>query len=464
MYSLSINNLQPYNSTINALRLNCKAGEVETSNVKNQFMSMPENITFGEARRPDNVRTSLNNKDEISKYNTVLTNVDKHTKKKIEAMLKTGILLSNRSNDRSTVLDNLYTIASTKRADGLSSKEILKNTVDAISNPYSITQQFGDIPRNYQAAAANMFLDGKQANSSSLKSAYEEINIEHSGTCVAASIEFNLAKNYPAEFARFAAGLSSPELAVNKTIQLKNLTDNVMDSVWLLNAFEIPYEMKDYENAVLKIAPDKNAIMRASIQTNYRDKGERSSLDVLMQSAFMNVGSEQSYNTLSDKRKGKFNQNDKGLIEFEKTFTESIVENENKTSITYQKVDENSKLVGYETDFETIKQQITDSLKLGHDVIIGYTQTDENNVIINGHEITITDVKIDKNGKMIFICNDTDDGISKPISYSEDYLIPKIHHAALPQVVLDGKIEEAPNNWEEGLKVYQELRTGNKAA
>ena len=156
-----------------------------------------------------------------------------------------------------------------------------------------------------------------------------------------------MAKNYPAEFARFAAGLSSPELAVNKTIQLKNLTDNVLDSVWLLNAFEIPYEMKDYENAVLKIAPDKNAIMRATIQTTNRDKGERSSLDVLMQSAFMNVGSEQSYNTLSDKRKGKFNQNDKGLIEFEKTFTESIVENENKTSITYQKVDENSKLVGY---------------------------------------------------------------------------------------------------------------------
>jgi hypothetical protein len=177
----------------------------------------------------------------------------------------------------------------------------------------------------------------------------------------------------------------------------------------------------------------------------------------------MNVGSEQSYNSLSDKRKGKFNQNDKGLIEFEKTFTESIVENENKTSVTYQKVDENSKLVGYETDFETIKQQITASLNMGHDVIIGYTQTDENNVIINGHEITITDVKYDKNGKMIFVCNDTDDGLSKPITYSEDYLVPKIHHAALPQSVLDGKMEDDNDIWSEGLRVYQEIKN-NKAA
>jgi len=463
VYSLSINNLQPHNSTTNVARLNCKVSNTENTMPANVTTSTTNTLSFGEGRRPDNIRTSLNNKDEISKYNTVLTNVDKQTKKKIETMLKNGVLLSNRSNDRSTVLDNLYLIASSKRAQGLSSKEIIKNTVDAITNPYSITQQFGDIPKGYQVAAVNLFLDGKQANSSSLKFAQEEINIEHSGTCVAASIEFNLAKNYPAEFARFAAGLSSPDLAVEKTIQLKNLTDNVMDSVWLLNAFEIPYEMKDYNNAVLKIAPDKNALMRATIQTTHRDKGERSSLDVLMQSAFMNVGSEQSYNSLSDKRKGKFNQNDKGLIEFEKTFTESIVENENKTSVTYQKVDENSKLVGYETDFETIKQQITASLNMGHDVIIGYTQTDENNVIINGHEITITDVKYDKNGKMIFVCNDTDDGLSKPITYSEDYLVPKIHHAALPQSVLDGKMEDDNDIWSEGLRVYQEIKN-NKAA
>ncbi len=460
MYSVTLNNKPYNNSTIGATRLDCKVPEkVSAYSVAND---LGHAVNFGDSSQTTKVRTTLVNKDEISKYNVVLNNCDKSTKKQMDILLKNGVLLSNRSNDKSTVLDNLYLIASGKRAEGLNTKEIIKNTVEAIANPYSITQQFGDIPKQYQSAAINLFLDGKQANSGSLKSAEEEINIEHSGTCVAASIEFNLAKNYPAEFARFAAGLSSPELAVNKTIQLKNLTDNVLDSVWLLNAFEIPYEMKDYENAVLKIAPDKNAIMRATIQTSNRDKGERSSLDVLMQSAFMNVGSEQSYNTLSDKRKGKFNQNDKGLIEFEKTFTESIVENENKTSITYQKVDENSKLVGYETDFETIKKQLVSALELGHDVIIGYTQTDENNVIINGHEITITDVKLDRNGKMIFTCNDTDDGYSKPIAYSEDYLIPKIHHAALPQEVLSDN-RGIPENWVDGLRYYQDVKK-NKVA
>ena len=254
-------------------------------------------------------------------------------------------------------------------------------------------------------------------------------------------------------------------MSVNKKIKLSNLADNTLDAVWLLNAFEIPYEAKDFNEAVLKFAPDKNAIVRAHIQTVDKDKYERSSLDVLMQSTFMQVGSQQSYNTLTDKRAGKFNQNDKGLIEFEKTFTESVVEDKNKISVTYQKVDENAKLIGYEMDFETIKRQIIEALKSGDNVIIGYTQTDENNTIVNGHEITITDVKLDKNGKMIFICNDTDDGISRPVEYSEDYLLEKIHHAALPQNIVRNDIN-ITENWQEGLKTYKELKAQqyNKAA
>ena len=64
----------------------------------------------------------------------------------------------------------------------------------------------------------------------------------------------------------------------------------------------------------MKFAPDKNAIIRAKIQTTHKDPYERTPLDVLMQSTFMQIGSQQSYNTLTDKRTGKFNQNDKGLI------------------------------------------------------------------------------------------------------------------------------------------------------
>lgn len=164
---------------------------------------------------------------------------------------------------------------------------------------------------------------------------------------------------------------------------------------------------------------------RAKIQTTNKDPYERTPLDVLMQSTFMQIGSQQSYNSLTDKRAGKFNQNDKGLIEFEKTFTESVVFDKNILSVTYQTVDENARLVGYETDLGTMKKHLTTALDEGENVIIGYTQTDNNNIIVNGHEITIVGYKTDDKGKVTFICNDTDDNIPRAIEYSEDYLLPK---------------------------------------
>lgn len=400
-------------------------------------------IPFNAALQASQMRTVLSSKDEKNKYNELQKFADKETKKQLDFLLKTGVLLNSGSNDNSTTLDNLYKIASTPRAEGLTNANILKETVSIISDPHVITQQFGNIPNQYKAQVAS------QSNG--------DANVDHSGTCVASSIEFNLAQKHPAEFARFAEGLSSPSMSVQKNIKLKNLSDNTLDAVWLLNAFEIPYEANNFNEANLKFAPDKNAIIRAYIQTVDKDPLERSSVDVLMQSTFMQTGSQQSYNTLTDTRAGKFNQSDKGLIEFEKTFTESVVEDKNKISVTYQTVDENAKLIGYETDFNTMKKQITDALNMGENVIIGYTQVDKDNTIINGHEITIIGTKTDKNGKMIFVCNDTDDNVAKPIEYSEDYLLPKIHHAALPQAVVgeDVKIEE---NWVQGLRTYKELK------
>ena len=181
-----------------------------------------------------------------------------------------------------------------------------------------------------------------------------------------------------------------------------------------------------------------------------------------MQSTFMQTGSQQSYNSLSDKRAGKFNQNDKGLIEFEKTFVESVVEDKNKISMTYQNVDENARLVGYETDMDTIKRHLKESIDMGENVILGYTQTDNNNIIINGHEITVVGYKVNpKDGKTTFICNDTDDNVPKSIEYSEDFLLPKIHHAALPKEVLSKDIQLV-ENWVEGMNTYKELKNQAK--
>lgn len=453
MYSLSVDNLSYNNyNTVKSVNTAKVQNNVASNVSAPNFTSNPmrAQIHFGTTQAVPNIRTELISKEEKAKYTELTNLVNKETKRQLNTLLKNGILLNSDSNDKSTTLDNLYKIAKTKRAQGLNSQAILKDTINTISDPHIITQQFGNIPEQFQQMAK-----ASEGNSS------EDINVEHSGTCVASSIEFNLAQKHPAEFARFAEGLSSPQMAVNKTIKMNNLADNTLDAIWLLNAFEVPYEAKDFDKATLKFAPDKNAIIRAQIQTVDKDKMERSPLDVLMQSTFMQVGSQQSYDTLTDKRAGKFNQNDKGLIEFEKTFTESVVEDKNKISVTYQTVDENARLVGYETDFNTMKKQITDALKLGENVIIGYTQVDASGTIINGHEITIIGTKTDKNGKMIFICNDTDDNVSKPIMYSEDFLLPKIHHAALPQAVVQDDVQLV-ENWVEGLKTYKKLKQQSK--
>lgn len=463
MYSVGIFQNKIYNNPTETTSGKNTAVSAPTSGVQKPISTaVPPNIpqktppqtpTFKAATPALALRTELTTKEEKEKYSAIVANLDKKQKKNLEVLLKNGTLLNNNSNDKSSVLDNLHNILTTQRAPGLDNKVVLKETIATIAYPYRITQKFGDIPKAY----ADEILKTVKTTSEKDPINANTINVERSGACVAASIEFNLAKQMPAEFARFASELSSPKVAVNKTIQLNNLANNTLDAVWLLNAFEVPYDMKDFNKAKLTLAPDKAALTRAQIQNSHKDRLERSLVDVLMQSTFMNVGSQQQYDSLTDVRRGKFNENDKGLIEFEKTFTESIVEDKNKISVTYQIVDENAKLTGYETDFKTMKKHITDSLEMGENVIIGYTQVDGSNTIINGHEITIIGARQEKNGKLTFICNDTDDNNPNPIEYSEDYLVPKIHHAGLPQAVVEKDVKFV-DNWTEGVKAYRQAK------
>ena len=468
MYSLNISQNRIYNvATQNIQKADNETPSVQTSPMQSPTISSPS--FRGEQPAPAlALRTELAGKEEKSKYSELISNLDGKDKKTLEKLLKNGILLNTNSNDKSSTLDNLHKIITNPRADGLDPKVVLKETITTLANPFVITQQFGDIPQRYVKEVLKVA--HKNANSSSnllkqaqAKSANDGINeqtidVQHSGDCVAASIEFNLAKKMPAEFARFAQELSSPKISVEKTIQLKNLANNTLDAVWLLNAFEVPYQMNNFNSAKLTLAPDKNAIIRAQIQNSNKDTLERSLVDVLMQSTFMNVGSQQTYNSLTDDRQGKFNDSNKGLIEFEKTFTESVVEDKNKISVTYQIIDENARLTGYETDFNTIKKHLLDSLAMGENVIIGYTQVDNNNEILNGHEITIIGARQEKNGKLTFICNDTDDDNPNPIEYSEDYIIPKIHHAGLPQAVVEKDVQFV-DNWVDGVNAYKKAKS-----
>ena len=425
--------------------------------VSSPFSAMP---SFGASK----VRTSLSNNDEKNKYNTVTSKLDKKTKKALNELLKTGKLLDSSSNDKSTTLDNLYKIATTPRVAGLNSEKLLAEVINKIQYPYSITQKFGDIPAKLQQEMVD-----SENNATNRKISVSDLDV-HSSTCPAASIEFNLAHKMPAEFARIADGLSSEQMSVTKKLKLDELSQNTVDIIWMLNEFNIPHKLESWNDLTVELKPDRNAIVRARVQNTYYDAGERSPLDVLMQSTFMNVGAQNTYNSLTDKRIPKYNDDDGGLIDIEKNFAEEMVTGKGRVCVTYQKIEytddpnsQNGKLVGYECKPQETLQHITDTLKGGDNVIIGYIYTDEANNVIGGHEITITGIEKGKDGKKYFVCNDTDDGIDAPIKYPVDEFLPKIHHAGIPLNVLEGKVEFV-DGWRELMQYYKESKTASRAA
>ena len=400
-------------------------------------------------------RTQLITSDEKKKFKELSEELDGKYKKKLDFALKSGILLKNDSIDKSSVLDNLHKIIKEERDPGLDKRTILKECLDIIENPYVITQTCEDIPDEYKTGVLGLVTNMSE-DMNELEKANFELDNMHTGTCPTASIEFDLATKQPAEFFRMVEGLTSPANETVKVIDMDALSDKTLDAVWLLNKFKTPHQKVGFDKAVIQLKPDKNAIIRARIQNNHRDKGERSIIDVLMQSTMMQLGSQQTYDSLTDKRApNDWTQDDGGLIDFEKTYVESVMENKNTTSVIYQKVDENGKLAGYEKDFATIKKELLDTLALGHNIIIGYTWPDpENGNKLAGHEITIVGSKTDNNGETIFICQDSDDDKDEPIEMKESYLLPKIHHAGLPEEIV-AKDFEYEDSWKIGLEEFQ---------
>ena len=352
----------------------------------------------------------------------------------------------------------VHKIITEERDPGLDKINILQECLDILANPYVITQTCEDIPAQYKRQVIGLMTNLSE-NPKEIAEAKWELENMHTGTCPAASIEFDLATKHTAEFFRMVEGLTSPNNEVVKTIKMDSLSDKSSEAIWLLTKFKTPHQMNDFNTATVLLKPDEHAIIRARIQNHYKDPGERSIIDVLMQSTLMQLGSQQTYNSLNDKRApNAWTQEDGGLIDFEKTYVESVVEDKNTTSVTYQIVDENGRLKGYEKDFGTIKKELLDTLKMGHNIIIGYTWPDpENDNKLAGHEITIVGYKTNSNGEGVFICQDSDDDIAAPIEMSEKFLLPKIHHAGLPDEIAsrDFKYEDS---WKVGLDEFQNMK------
>ena len=401
------------------------------------------------------IRTKLN-QNEQKLYSKVASKLSQEQRPQLENLLKKGILLDSRSNDNSTVLDNLYKIIDEKRARGLDKKVVLSELVRTLNNPFVITQKFGDIPDKELVDIVNNPKDYISQKDSPAENYTPDIKFVRSSSCVAASIEFDLASKQPAEFARIANGLTSENISADKKLKMADIAPGWVDADNFLKEFKSEYKLDDWDNLTIKMRPDRNAIVRARIQATNKDPNERSLIDVLMQSTFMNIGSQQTYNSLTDIRTGKYNPDNTGLTDIEKGFAEAVTTGKNKCSVTYQKLDDNGFITGYECDFPTMKKHIKKALDMGENVIVGYTQKDETGKVINGHEITIVKIEKDANGKEIFVCNDTDDESDLPVKYYVDEFIPSIHHAGLPKEAIKEDLDNIPQ-WHEAIEYYKEL-------
>ncbi len=390
----------------------------------------------------DEFVTAPLNPAEQEKYDKILNSLPTKSILEFENLRKHGILTNKKSNDESSTLDNLHKILTEERVDGLDSKTILAETIAHLNNPYNISQKSDNSISNYLEA---VFSPKTQL-----------VGKENSSTCTAACIEFDLATQEPAEFVRFVEGLTSSRKEVEKTIDLNNLADNVLDAIWLLNIFEIPYEQNDFEKVKLTLKPDNLAFLKIGLDKKRMNlPKQRNSIDTLMQSTFMNVGSQQSYNSLTDRREGNFNATNRGLIEYEKTFVESVVRNKNIISVNYQKINENGEITGYEADFDTIRSQLLDTLTLGENIVAGLTNMTASGKL-RGHEIVITGALTNKAGKTEFLCYNSDIDKTAPVKYSEDYLLSHLHHAGIPKAIVQ-KTMGFQEGWVLGLENYKKM-------
>ncbi|MBQ4647168.1 MAG: hypothetical protein IJB79_07455 [Candidatus Gastranaerophilales bacterium] len=362
----------------------------------------------------------------------------------LDYLLKNGKLLSRTPHDNSSVLDNLYSIATTQRAYGLDQLNLITSTLDILCNPRYVTQTFGDIPDSVKQQAIS-----RLPNDNPAKQDLETMDVFLSGTCAAASIETNMADKYPAEFARWVSKLSSCEKQLELNVDLKAISKNPIEAMQIVSLLKADKVQMDFKKLKVKVDLDDGAYVRAYTQTKHWDNGERNVADVLVQSAIMRLGSQGTYNSLNDTRAGEFNDNPQGLIELEKTYVESLIKNKEITSLVYHQIDDDQNLIGYNCSLDKISKHITDTIDSGDDVILGYVLTNETagmtqqadynpatdgqaNKVINGHEITVVDYYRDEQGKIVFVCVDTDDDSPELVQYSEDWLLPKIHHAGYP--------------------------------
>jgi hypothetical protein len=304
-----------------------------------------------------------------------------------------------------------------------------------------------------------------------LREAEEDINFSKGHTCPAASIEFDMADKKPAEFARYVERLTSPDKEVKTKIKYTNIADDVPEAISKLRDWRVDYKKINKEHIEVTLKPDVNAYPRAIVQEYARAKDSRSTIDTLLQSTFMQTGSQKTYNSLTDLR-SEDTGHGRGLNQEEAAFVQSVVDDEGgKDSVTYMELDENlTKVTSRAFDAQTTEKQLTETLLSGRNIMVGFltdVQKDDTLASDNGHEVLLTGIVQDKSGKRFFKYNDTDDGNHYEPSYIEvNELIHSLHHANLPKDVIRKylKPEQLKDQRFALINDYWELKKQNKVS
>lgn len=299
--------------------------------------------------------------------------------------------------------------------------------------PEKYTKEFKQ--KKYTEGAAKTLMNGP------LKKQFFDMRQWGTNTCAAASVEYYLASEHTAQFFKIVEELTSSSRSFTKTVNLDKLncfininSKNTMmfgsssmtevPKTKTLDEFKTKYKMKDDNNADITISPDKNAYFLAEIVAKNKVKDTRSIIDIIMQSAIMNLASRGTYESISSTRQpNKLCQNNCGLGDEEISYVLNTVV---PKSLKYSKYKNGNIETLYKK--EDMKNEILDALNRKGSVVAGYVFGDSENGY-GWHEITIIGYTKNMNGDGFFIIQDSDDWESKPALVDENTLLDELDHA-----------------------------------
>jgi hypothetical protein len=424
-------------------------------------------VTLLRSPKPSDQRESFFQR--LKMYTTIRKSLDSETRSLFKSLLKDGVLADSRADGGHSTLYHLYSMLTTRRANGYNNQILVKEAVHILGRPYVITQQFAPLSENMARRILQVRNNPGLLSRSVIQAPFKQLtwkdlDVEHGATCVASSLMYYMADKEPAELARHLSELTSPMNAFFEKARLEELSPADPSKAYdVLREHHIKYYVSGPGEVTIRVENPPAGALRAidsqkviqnrlkfktpdgkpSAQNPYQDM--RTGIESAYQSALMFLAT-RTYDPAIDLRDDEFNpgQGSIGLTADEEALMQTIVKDIGGVSaVTYQVVagkdnpqpgEEGANfLYGYTRSFEQITSDIIESLRMGQPVIIGSIDTEANGSIYSPHVNTITGAFMDpKSHELMFTMADSDDNIPSLVVHSAREIIPKIHHATFP--------------------------------